>query len=249
MAKNESHIRCFDSESDVPVEMSVRIKPKSGEKYIFKWGSDERDQEGNIKPIENKDWRADGYRFHQNAKKPFMYGEIVCYHYYFKLQIGPKEFTDGFRKHAIICPIFVNRILIWYEGDNSAVTEFCHGNVKNARKKNFPHSRTAPSLLEKMKIKKDESPIQIYSDLMTEAPKQLYRQQVEAPRNLGQVQNAVKNARAASRLSKDQLYNLIEVANETNFVSDFHIHPDLIVICYRQGNDKNISLTVRFTLL
>ena len=185
--------------------------------------------------IRNQDWRADGNRFNQNAKKRFEVDGDVVFRYYFKLKTGPDTYSDDFKKFCFSCPSsYPNRILIWYEGDETSVVDFCHGNVTDT-KKAISHIRTAPSVLEKMKEKKNQIPFQVYQDMKLSAPTALYRHSVEAPRNLQQVRNATKNARMLEKLSSDTLCNLVEVGTETKFVSDLQVFPDVLVICYREG--------------
>lgn len=124
-------------------------------------------------------------------------------------------------------------MLIWYEGDDSVVVDFCHGNSKGKDKKVF--HRSAPSLLTAIKSDKENPPLKVYSEIILAAPAQLERHIVDAPRNLQQVRNAQKSVRIAESLSSDQLYNLIELSNETNFISDLQVVPFLNIVCFSEG--------------
>ena len=220
---NLHRMSLFQSDSSVAISGRVAVRPKPGYQYLFQFFSH----------VDKDDWRADGYRWRQNAKKKFTYGdEEECFRYYFKLQIGPEDFTTEFSKHAIECPLFPDKILVWYEGDDSVVQEFSHGNAKDDER-NF--TRSAPSLLKKMKEPTEKLPLQVFADLVAQASCEVDRHKVDGPRNIKQVQNALQNVREAVRLSPDSVYNLYELHKETGFVSDIHLAPSLITICYRES--------------
>lgn len=139
-----------------------------------------------------------------------------------------------FSKQAISCPLFKNRTLIWYQGDDSIVVDFAHGNrtVNNVEK---PFTRTAPSVLEALKQDNNKFPSQIYSDFLLAAPNELDWHITDAPRDLKQVRNAQCAARQSQRLSSDGIYNLVELASETGFIHDIHVAPHLTIICFNEG--------------
>lgn len=216
-------IRFFDPDSGTPIVKEVPLRSKGGFRYVYQWESVSK----------SNDWRADGYRWRQNAKKTFMYGDVKCVRYYFKLQVGPEEYTSAFSKHAIVCPLYDKQVLIWYSGDEGVVIDFVHGNAQTKGKAVF--HRTAPSLLTAMKSDTSKKPMEIFSDMMLAAPLKLDRHIVEAPKNFQQVKNALKTARAAEKLSSDALYNLIEIRSETQFISDLVFAPNFIVIGFNKG--------------
>ena len=111
MAFSDEQMLLFQSDSGVPKLTQVPLRPKSGFTYIFE--DKEESKLGN--------WRADGYRWRQNVAKKFQWKGVVCKRYYFKLQIGPQRYSTVFSKQAISCPLFKNRTLIWYQGDDSIV--------------------------------------------------------------------------------------------------------------------------------
>lgn len=221
-ASSADQMRLFLPDSGIPTFKQVPLRPKSGFTYIF-------EQVGKSKL---GDWRADGYRWRQNACKQFQWEDVSCKRYYFKLQIGPKNYSTLFAKQAISCPTFPNKTLIWYVGDDSIVVDFAHGNKKNNEK---PFYRTAPSLLEELKKPTDKFPSQVYADLLLTAPSELDRHKIDAPRNIIQVRNAQCAARQAERLSADGIYNLVELASETGFIHNIHVVPDLVVMCYSES--------------
>ena len=229
MAFSDEQMLLFQSDSGVPTLTQVPLRPKSGFTYIFE--DKEESKLGN--------WRADGYRWRQNAAKKFQWKGVVCKRYYFKLQIGPQRYSTVFSKQAISCPLFKNRTLIWYQGDDSIVVDFAHGNrtVNNVEK---PFTRTAPSVLEALKQDNNKFPSQIYSDVLLAAPNELDRHITDAPRDLKQVRNAQCAARQSQRLSSDGIYNLVELASETGFIHDIHVVPHLTILCFNEGKFQQV---------
>ena len=55
-----------------------------------------------------------------------------------------------------------------------------------------------------------------------------------APRNCEQVRNTLKVQRNKQHLSRHALYNLHELAFDSNFIQQIITYPDLSVICYHQ---------------
>ena len=183
----EAQMKLFEPEASLPIQSKVPIRPKGGFKYIFKWED----------ALKRQDWRVDGYRWRQNSTIKFSFGDTVCKRYYFKLQVGPgDEFSTEFTKHAIECPLYENKVLVWYQGDESIVVDFAHGNSKDPAKE---FHRTAPSVLTKMKMQTDKLPSELYSDLVTAATHEVERHIIDAPRDIKQVQNARKLALRAER--------------------------------------------------
>ena len=172
-------------------------------------------------------------RWRQNATVKFNYGEAKCKRYYFKLKIGPgNDYTNEFSKHAIECSLHEKQLLIWYQGDNSVVVDFSHGNAKDPEKE---YHRTAPSVLSKLRNVKKKLPSQVYSELVLAIPEQSERHVTDAPRNIQQIRNAHSSARKAERLSMDAICTLNELRSETYFVNDIHLAPSLLVICFKSS--------------
>lgn len=219
---NQDQTALLGSDSSVEISHRVAVRPKAGHQYVFQFSSD----------LKKDDWRADGFRWRQNARKKFIYGnETECFRYYFKLQIGPDEFTSDFSKHAIECPLFPDKVLIWYEGDESVVVNFSHGNAIDDDR---DFTRTAPSLLKKMKEPTEKQPVQVFADLVAEGSCEVDRHKIDAPRNIKQVRNALQTVRESMRLSPDCVYNLYELYHETGFVADIHLAPSIMAICFRE---------------
>lgn len=223
MQRYEKEMKLFEPESNLEVLSQVPIRPKAGYQYIYKWDSTTR----------RKDWRADGYRWRQNATVKFNYGEAKCKRYYFKLKIGPgNDYTNEFSKHAIECSLHEKQLLIWYQGDNSVVVDFSHGNAKDPEKE---FHRTTPSVLSQLRNVKEKLPSQVYSELELATPEQSGRHITDAPRNIQQIRNAQSSGRKAERLSMDAIGTLNELRSESHFVNDIHLAPSLLVICFKSS--------------
>ncbi|KZS11604.1 Uncharacterized protein APZ42_023545 [Daphnia magna] len=217
MQRYEAQMRLFEPEANLPVLSEVPLRPKAGFQYIYKWDS----------TTKRKDWRADGYRWRQNATVKFKHDEANCKRYYFKLKVGPgNDYTNDFSKHAIECSLYDKQLLIWYQGDDSVVVDFSHGNAKDTEKE---FRRTTPSILSQMKSVKEKLPLEVYSELIHQPEGDT----MDASINTQQIHNAQKSAQKAEHLSLDTLCNLNELRSETHFVSDIHLAPSLLVICFK----------------
>lgn len=220
MQRYEAQMRLFEPEANLPVLSEVPLRPKAGFQYIYKWDS----------TTKRKDWRADGYRWRQNATVKFKHDEANCKRYYFKLKVGPgNDYTNDFSKHAIECSLYDKQLLIWYQGDDSVVVDFSHGNAKDTEKE---FRRTTPSILSQMKSVKEKLPLEVYSELIHQPEGDT----MDASMNTQQIHNAQKSAQKAEHLSLDTLCNLNELRSETHFVSDIHLAPSLLVICFKTSN-------------
>ena len=74
----------------------------------------------------------------------------------------------------------------------------------------------------------------IYRTMQTNAATSNQRHVTAAPRNKEQVRNVLKTDRNRARPSRDALYNLIELAYNSEFIHDIHVIPDLWAIMYSQ---------------
>lgn len=94
--KYDLEMRAFEENSGVKISKEVIVRPKAGEIYLY--------ESPNEIPGKER-WRADGHRWKQDGKKPFTWkGVENCYRIYFKLKIGPDEFTTAFCKKVYIFP-------------------------------------------------------------------------------------------------------------------------------------------------
>jgi hypothetical protein len=131
--------------------------------------------------------------------------------------------------------MYPNRVLVRYLGDETSAKMFAHGNSKNTNKK---FTRTKDSELQKLKMEKDKYPVKVYSEKMVEALVNNVkdeRQKVDVVRNLKQVQNTMQRERVKSRLGDDEIYHLIELKQETDFIHDIVLSPFQIVTCFSKG--------------
>ena len=86
-----------------------------------------------------------------------------------------------------------------------------------------------PSVLDRVKSETG-GPRKVYKKLVTENidPE---RQGVANPRNTKQVKNVQSKTRAESRLGRDDIYNLVLLANHLDgFVKHITVYPDLVAI-------------------
>lgn len=232
----EEEAHGFDEDSEVPVSSDVLLRPQPGTRYIYKW-------------VDRKDfdlWRMDGYRWQQNGKKPFTFRGHESFRLYFKLRVGPnKQYTTDFSKHAIICAGYPDRILIWYEGDVSVVVDFPHGNAKKQSKLSKPFFRTASSVLNEIKNKKDDNlhPVQIYGQLREKVPSgPPINQVILGPRDRKQVSNTLDRVREQARLDKCEVSSVMEMYHELDFVRGVTITPRLAISCFLPSKSLNLVL-------
>lgn len=121
----------------------------------------------------------------------------------------------------MVCSMYPNRVLIRYLGDEKSAKMFAHGNSKNPNKK---FTRTKDSELQKLKMEKDKYPVKVYSEKLVEAlvnDVKDERQKVDVVRDL--------------RLGDDEIYHLIELKQETDFIHDIVLSPYQIVTCFSKG--------------
>jgi hypothetical protein len=236
----EDLLHLFEPESKLQTLTEVPILPAAGFSYIFKWNPECRNE---------KDWRSDGYRWVQGATKTVTSKSgAKCTKYYFKTQVENRSVTDdSFQKRAIVCPkLYPNRVLIRYLGDEKSAKRLAHGNSKNPNK-NF--TRTKDSELQKLKMEKDKYPVKVYSERLVEALVKNVtdeRQNVDVVRDLKQVQNTMHRERVKARLGDDEIYHLIELKEETDFIQDIVISPFPIVTCFSEGKNCNILFLIQY---
>ena len=69
---------------------------------------------------------------------------------------------------------------------------------------------------------------------------------VDVVRDLKQVQNTMHQERVKARLGDDEIYHLIELKEETNFIQDIVISPFPIVTCFSEGKNCNILFLIQY---
>ena len=132
-------------------------------------------------------------------------------------------------------PDFPTKCVIQYIGNEQVATKLPHGNAVYPPATSRPFTATADSVKRQLEQSFGTAATE-YRDALIDAPKELERHVVEAPRNLEQVQNLKKIFKQKLRLSRDAIYNLEELAHDTGFIHDIVLYPDLIVL----GFDKEI---------
>lgn len=161
------------------------------------------------------------------ATVKFNHGDVKCKRYYFKLKVGPgNHYTMDFSKHAIECPLYEKQMLIWYQGDDKAVVDFSHGSSKDAEKES---NRAAPAEPKQAKTVSEKLPDE-EEDEMSFVPTTVRERYVsDIPKTIEQ---PVHNS---DLLSLEAVHNLAELRTETNFVSDIHLAPGLLVTCFHES--------------
>ena len=115
-------------------------------------------------------------------------------------------------------------VLVHYLGDESEYTPTSHGNCKSENANEF--IRTCPSVLKSISSSEASSST-TYQNLVNE-PCHSELNAVLRPRDLRQVQNLQLSVRQAKRLSRDDYYNLMLIAQELkDYVFEIVTYPDL----------------------
>jgi len=120
-------------------------------------------------------------------------------------------------------------VVIAYHGDASVAKSFPHGNAKATNRRNYV--RTQPHVLRE--IEQTSGPARtVYQTLVTAGPSSIQEQRTAAPRDITQIRNVQSRQRNKSRLTRDALFNLHEIAQDSDFVHKIVTYPDLIVVLY-----------------
>ncbi|XP_076036819.1 uncharacterized protein LOC143022480 [Oratosquilla oratoria] len=176
------------------------------------------------------DWKADQYQWRMKGqRKFFLPGVNLLVQKRYDWVHGEEDFVSSFTRTVYTCASVFNVVLIQYLGDNSVYKGKAHGNSKHPNAPEF--RRTCPSVLDKMKEKViSKSSDKVYQELVTNATDSAY-QGVLNPRNVTQVKNIKKAVNAEWRLSKDDLYNTVQLAYHLkDFVHQVTVYPDLVCI-------------------
>ncbi|KZR96935.1 Uncharacterized protein APZ42_008452, partial [Daphnia magna] len=176
-------------------------------------------------------WRADGYRWRNNGCHTFNSGILATH---FLLITGPKKHgkystTSDFTRSVYCHPNIPSRKFIRYCGDDTAVTQFPHGNSKWKAKLTTLYVCTNPDLFDEIR-KKNGASSTIFRKLLTEGPKDLIRHLVDAPCDIEQVGNIKKNQRRSDRFCHDAFYNIIDLKAEVKeFITYYRLFPNVVV--------------------
>lgn len=205
----------FDSlaATEIPVNL-----PKGGTTYHYVWNDNAK----------KDDWRADGYRWRQNGNSKQKFQSGLVKKTYFKVFDGPQSVSGLFTRTAYTRENRPQALIIEYKGDESIAGQFPHGHTKYGSR---PHVRTQPSVIRHIESASASAPSRIYQTMVTAGAEER-NQTTAVPRNLEQVRNTLKQQRNRRRYSRDALFNLHELAQDSNFIRHITTYPDLSVILY-----------------
>lgn len=199
------------------------VKPCAGETYLVECPT-------------FQDWACDQYQWVHKGKsltKTSNGIEILKHHYHIRVP-GYKEgkgrsrpnASNKFRRVAIFLASNPKRVMVTYQGDEKMYVPLPHGNSKNSTE----YVRTAKSLLKEMKSTQAK-PMTVYRKLSSNPNISGEHHVVLNPRNPQQVRNHQRLTRDKGKLSKDDIYNLVQLAHHLDgFVEEITIYPDLISI-------------------
>ena len=222
------HILAFDEVINILSDPEMEkistinaVRPKAGDVYVY-----DADKIG-------KDWRADGYVWKQTGAKSIPKKNPVLKKHYFQLnntnENGQREATTKFTRYAyeyLVKPL----VLVHYNGDDAIYQPSTHGNAKNS---NNDYMQTCPSVLNEIKENvKISKPIEVYQNLVTKDIPGI-QQGIRNPRNHKQVYNAKERVDRNTRLSRDDVSNLVEQCmhvEEGNYTKSFIVYPDVVCV-------------------
>ena len=181
------------------------------------------------KLISADDWKADQIRWINNGvtSLPKKCPAVKKSYFILDSENGPSE---KFKKQVYQMRDNQNYTIVHYIGDHSLIKQFPHRNATTSNK-NFV--RTCPSTMKK--ISKDcklHKANVVYKQEVSQASITGNQVPTVLPRNLKQLQNLRFKHLSESRLSRDDLYNLHEIAYDNDsFVHKIITYPDLTCIC------------------
>jgi len=207
---------------NLPANFTPISLPVAGTTYLFAWSEESH----------SGDWRADGYRWRQCGTKSVSFGSNVVTKKYFHAFNGPNSWTSEFCRFAFFDIAHPNAVVVQYTGDEKVAAQFPHGNAKTTTR---CYTRTQPHVVHDIQTKAastSETARQLYQQQVLAGPSDVEQQRTAVPRNMEQIRNALKAGRSRSRLSRDALFNLHELAYDTGFIHHITTYPDLVVIMY-----------------
>jgi hypothetical protein len=213
---------------------SVPPKPKGGFSYIFEWDE-------SAVPKQRERWRTEGYRWRQTGKVEFDCDGYKGTKWYFKTALEKGRYCDSFTKCAYQSEKYPLKVLVVYEGDETSVVEFSHGNAKRPVKKSQPFVPTNRVVIENMKksVDKDKYPHETFTALDREALAESLNpitHSFNGPRDVKQVRNAVQREKSLKALPSDALYLIYQLGVlETDFISDLVLLPTLVILMFNKG--------------
>ena len=143
----------------------------------------------------------------------------------------PTGSTKEFQRHAYQLLDDKSLTLVHYIGDEGAAKDFPHrGAIQQPDK---PFVRTCPLYLKACEeMCKNEKANVVYKKEVASMKCKPEHVAIQAPRNMKQLRNLQQKQLHQSRISKDDLYNLHEIAYDTpGFIWKITTYPDLICVC------------------
>jgi hypothetical protein len=115
---------------------------------------------------------------------------------------------------------------VHYLGDETIYKPMAHGNSKHETE----FKRTMSSVIDKMKSEEGGAN-KVYRKMICTDQVDGNMQGIANPRNTKQVKNVQQKKKEDSMLSRDDLYNLIQLSSHLNgFVKHVTLYPDLVCI-------------------
>ena len=179
--------------------------------------------------MKTDDWKSDQIRWKTDAVHLLPKKNPVLRKRYYILDTenGPSK---DFKKHVYQLLDSKHITIIHYIGDHSAISKFPH---RNSKKGSTAFVRTCPSTFNKLaKVCKTNKASVVYKKEVAEANCLSEQVPTHMPRDLKQLQNLRFKHLSHSRISRDDLYNLHEIAYDTKgFVHKIITYPDLACVC------------------
>lgn len=210
--------------SDQQISNVPPIKPAGGESYIIECPT-------------SQDWACDQYQWVHKGKttiKSTNGSEMIKNHFHIRMP-GVKEgkgrsrpnSSNKFKRCAYHIPTNPKRVLVSYHGDDKVYVRLPHGNRKANEEE---YLRTTKTVLNELK-KTRSKPMTVYRNLSSKPNIEGDHHGILNPRNLRQVINHQALSREKGKLSKDDIYNLIQLAHHLDgFVAEITVYPDLLTI-------------------
>ena len=174
------------------------------------------------------DWRADQIRWINNGVTALPIKNPVLKKSYFVLDT-PNDPSKSFQGHAYQLIDSKEIILIHYIGNEECISNFPHRNAKTFT----PFVRTCPSYLKRCTAKcKENKANVVYKKEISQMTCQPEQVPTHTPHNMKQLQNLRFKHLHQTIISKDERYNLHEIAYDTPcYVHKISHFPDLVCVC------------------
>ena len=210
-----------DPESLQQASRIPAVKPAGGEVYVFWDGND---------PLKQNDWKCDQYRWINGGNHKLPRKEPVVRKIYSRINVhdDSKNGSDEFVRHAYCLIDNPGVWIIHYIGNENVYVPSQHGNRTHGKQE---CRRTCPSIMKAMKeAVENEKPGHVYKKMVT--PNVSVAQQgILNPRNRRQLTNMRQRVQENKRLSKYDVYNLLQLAYHLpETVWKIDLYPDLVSV-------------------